>query len=167
VFGVVFAFIIKKNTMSNTYHQIYIHAIFAVKYREALLESTWRKDVFAVIGNLINTAGCNTIIVNGVDDHVHCLFSLKPTVVLCDLMQRVKAISSKYINDHKLTQHHFNWQEGYGAFSHSYSAVPKVKAYVENQEIHHQKETFHHEFKAILNRLGILFEEAYLFEKLI
>lgn len=85
--------------MANTYHQVYIQAVFAVKYKEAVLHNEWRKDVFAVIGNIINETGCKTIIVNGVEDHVHCFFGLKPTVSISELMKTVKAKSSKFIND--------------------------------------------------------------------
>lgn len=66
--------------MANTYHQVYVHFVFAVKYREAVIEKNWRTAVQGVIGNLINETGCKTIIVNGVEDHMHCFAGLKPTV---------------------------------------------------------------------------------------
>jgi len=103
--------------MANTYHQIYLQTVFAVKYREALIKEEWRATLFAVIGNLINEANCKTIIVNGVADHVHCFIGLKPVVSVSELMKTVKAKSSKYINDHSLTANRFEWQEGYGVFS--------------------------------------------------
>ena len=84
--------------MANTYHQVYLHFIFAVKYRNAVLDKKWRSTVFGVIGNLINETGCKTIIVNGVEDHVHCFLGLKPVVSMSELMKTVKAKSSKYIN---------------------------------------------------------------------
>jgi REP element-mobilizing transposase RayT len=93
--------------MANTYHQVYIQAVFAVKYRAAVLDKEWRKEVFAVIGNLINETGCKTIIVNRVEDHVHCFLGLKPTVSISELMKIVKAKSSKYINDIKFLINRF------------------------------------------------------------
>jgi putative transposase len=82
--------------MANTYHQVYLQAVFAVKYRKAVLHKDWRKAVFGVIGNLINETGCKTIIVNGVEDHVHCFLGLKPTVSISELMKTLKAKSSTY-----------------------------------------------------------------------
>lgn len=105
--------------MANTYHQMYVQTIFAVKYRRALIDQEWGNQLFGVIGNLINGTGCKTIIVNGVEDHVHCLIGLIPVVSVSDLMKTVKAKSSKYINDHSLTPMSFRWQEGYCAFSYS------------------------------------------------
>src|SRR3954447_7585740 len=88
--------------MANTYHQIYLQTIFAVKYRKATIGKSWNKQLHAVIGNLINETGGKTIIVNGVEDHVHSFIGLKPTVSVAELMKAVKAKSSKYINDNKL-----------------------------------------------------------------
>lgn len=85
--------------MANTYHQIYLQMIFAVKYRKAVLQEGFRGEVMGVIGTLIKEANCKTIIVNGVEDHVHCLVGLRPIVAVADLMKSVKSKSSKYIND--------------------------------------------------------------------
>ena len=98
--------------MANTYHQIYLQIVFAVKYRAAVLDKTWRNTVQGVIGNLINETNCKTIIVNGVEDHMHCFLGLKPAVSVSELMKTIKAKSSKYINDHSLTKGRFEWQEG-------------------------------------------------------
>jgi|SRR6185312_586992 len=96
--------------MANTYHQIYLQTVFAVKYRKAAIEKEWKTNLFAVIGNLINETNCKNIIVNGVEDHVHCFFGLKPVVSVSELMKTVKAKSSKYINDHALTPERFEWK---------------------------------------------------------
>jgi putative transposase len=93
--------------MANTYHQIHLQTVFAVKYRNAVLDKSWHSQLFGVIGNLINDTGCKTTIVNGVEDHVHCFLGLKPVVSVSELMKTVKAKSSKYINDHHLTKERF------------------------------------------------------------
>ena len=152
--------------MANTYHQVYIQAVFAVKYRTAVLDKEWRSSVFGVIGNLINETGCKTILINGVEDHVHCFFSLKPTISISELMKDVKAKSSKYINDNRLLLNRFEWQEGYGAFSYSRTQVDAVFNYIKNQEKHHAKTTFQEEYRSLLEKFEISFEERYLFEKL-
>lgn len=153
--------------MANTYHQMYIQAVFAVKYRKAVLHKDWRKDVFAVIGNLINETGCKTIIVNGVEDHVHCFLGLKPTISISELMKTVKAKSSKYINDNKFLLDRFEWQVGYGVFSYSQSHINRVYKYIENQEAHHNKESFKKEYLKYLEEYKIPFDERYIFEDLI
>ncbi|MEM0576300.1 IS200/IS605 family transposase [Flavobacterium polysaccharolyticum] len=153
--------------MANTYHQVYIQVVFAVKYRDAVIADDWKTTVFSVIGNLINETGCKTIIVNGVEDHVHCFLGLKPTVSISELMKTVKAKSSKYINDQKLTISRFEWQEGYGAFSYSQSQIDAVYKYVANQEEHHKKKTFKQEYLEFLDKFHIPFEERYVFEELI
>ena len=153
--------------MANTYHQVYIQVVFAVKYREAIIADEWKSTLFGVIGNLINEAGCKTIIVNGVEDHVHCFLGLKPTVSISELMKTVKAKSSKYINDHNLTKSRFEWQEGYGTFSYGHSQINVVYKYIANQEEHHKKQTFKEEYLEFLDKFQIPFDEKYIFEDLI
>lgn len=151
--------------MANTYHQIYLQIVFAVKYRAAVLDKTWRSQVFGVIGNLINEAGCKTIIVNGVEDHVHCFVGLKPVVSVSELLKTVKAKSSKYINDNQLTTERFEWQEGYGVFSYSRSHIDRVYQYIQNQEAHHKKQTFRDEYIEFLKAFNIEFDEQYIFHE--
>src|ERR1700761_4057739 len=153
--------------MANTYHQIYIQTVFAVKYRAAVIDKTWRPQLFGVIGNLINEADCKTIIVNGVEDHVHCFLGLKPSVSVSDLMKRVKAKSSKYVNEHALTPERFEWQVGYGVFSYSRSHVEKVYKYVLNQEEHHKKQSFKDEYLEFLKNYKIDYDENYIFQPLV
>jgi REP element-mobilizing transposase RayT len=152
--------------MANTYHQIYLQIVFAVKYRHAVIDKTWRAQLFGVIGNLINENNCKTIIVNGVEDHVHCFIGLRPVVSLSELMKTVKAKSSKYINDKKLAPQRFEWQEGYGVFSYSQSQVERVYNYIQNQEAHHKKQTFKDEYLTFLKKFKIEYDEQYIFQDL-
>ena len=116
---------------------------------------------------MINETGCKTIIVNGVHDHVHCFFGLKPAIALSDVMQVVKAKSSKYINDNHLTKSHFEWQVGSGLFSYSHSQMDAVYKYVQNQEEHHKKQTFREEYLSFLKKFNAPYDERYIFEDLI
>lgn len=143
-----------------------------MKYRNAMIDKTWQKDLFGVIGSLINETGCKTIIINGVEDHVHCFFGLKPTVAISELMKTVKAKSSKFINDHALTSQRFEWQEGYGrsaaaVFSYSQSQIDVVYKYIQNQEEHHKKHTFKEEYLDFLQKFKISYDEKYIFGDLI
>ena len=153
--------------MANTYHQIYLQTVFAVKYRKAVIDPSWKNKLFAVIGNLINETNCKTIIVNGVEDHVHCFLGLRPVVSVSELMKTVKAKSSKFINDHALTSERFEWQEGYGVFSYSQSQVDRVYKYIENQEAHHKKQTFRDEYLDFLKSFKVNYDEQYIFKDLI
>ena len=153
--------------MANTYHQIYLQTVFAVKYRKAVIHKSWKERLFGVIGNLIKEADCKTIIVNGAADHVHCFIGLKPVVSISDLMKTVKAKSSKYINDNKLTRTRFEWQEGYGVFSYGQSQMNNVYNYILNQETHHKKQTFKDEYLELLKKFKIEYDERYIFQELI
>jgi putative transposase len=153
--------------MANTYHQVYLQFVFAVKYREAIIEKSWRPTLQGVIGNLINETGCKTILVNGIEDHIHCFAGLKPVVSCSELMKTVKAKSSKYINDHQLTKHRFEWQEGFGVFSYGHSQINQVYNYIANQEKHHKKQTFREEYVEFLEKFEVPYDMRYVFEDLI
>ncbi|MDA3928849.1 MAG: IS200/IS605 family transposase [Prolixibacteraceae bacterium] len=152
--------------MANTYSQIYVQCIFAVKYRTALIHNEWRQSLQGIIGNLINESGCKTIIINGDEDHIHCFVSLKPTISISELMKGVKAKSSKYINDHKLVKRRFEWQEGYGVFSYGHSQIGDVYNYISNQESHHKKQTFKEEYLAFLEKFEVPYDQRYIFAEL-
>jgi putative transposase len=152
--------------MANTYHQIYLQTVFAVKYRNAVLDKSWRGQLFGVIGNLINETNCKTIIVNGVADHVHCFLGLKPVVSISELMKSVKAKSSKYINDHKLITERFEWQEGYGVFSYRQNDLDIIYKYIQNQEEHHKTQTFRDEYLDLLKEFNVDYDEQYVFRDL-
>jgi len=153
--------------MANTYHQMYIQSVFAVKYREALITNDVKAPLMAVIGNLINETGCKTILVNGVEDHVHCFFGLKPSVDVSKVMQIAKAKSSKWINESGIFQCRFEWQDGFGAFSYSHSQIEAVFNYIMNQETHHSKQNFTDEYIEMLKKYEVDFNRDYLFDKMI
>lgn len=153
--------------MANTYFQHYAHTTFPVKYRRAKIKSEFRKTLFGVMGNLINDTGCKTIIVNGVEDHVHCFFGFRPSVNISDIMKSVKAKSSKWINESDLLTHRFEWQPGFGSFTYGHSQIDNVFRYIKNQEKHHQKMTFREEYLMFLKKFQIDYDERYLFKELI
>ena len=153
--------------MANTYHQIYLQTVFAVKYRAAVIDKSWGSQLYGVIGNLINETNCKTIIVNGVEDHVHCFVGLRPVVSVSDLMKSVKAKSSKYINDHFLTQARFEWQEGYGVFSYHPSLIDTIYKYIQNQEEHHKIQPFREEYLTLLKEFKVGYDEQYIFQELV
>ena len=153
--------------MANSYHQMYIQTVFVVKYRDAVIEKFWRRELLQVIGNLINETGCKTLLVNGVEDHIHCFIGLIPSVSVSDIMQSTKARSSKWINESGLLKHRFEWQPGFGSFSYSRSHVDRVFRYVQNQEEQHRKRTFRDEYIDMLIKHGVIYDERYIFQDLV
>ncbi len=146
---------------------MYVQAVFAVKYREACLLKSFRAEMFAVMGNLINETGCKNLIVNGIEDHVHCFFSLKPSISVSEVMKNTKAKSSKGLNETGYLPNRFEWQRGFGCFTYSKSHVDRVFRYIQNQEAHHKKETFKSEYMELLAKYEVEFDLRYLFEDLI
>ncbi len=150
--------------MANTYTQIHIHAIFAVKSRIGLIKNEWKNDLYKYMTGIIQRYDHKVLAINGMPDHVHILFGMRPTQSLSDLMQDVKGGSSKWINGQRFVRGYFQWQEGYGAFSYSKSQVPNVISYIRNQEDHHHKKTFLEEYRELLTMFGVEFDERYIFK---
>lgn len=148
--------------MSNTYTQIHIQIIFAVKYRMAMINDKWKDELYKYITGIIQTQKHKLLIINGIADHVHILLGYRPHQSLSDLLQDIKGSSSKWINEKKFTLSKFAWQEGYGAFSYSHSDVSKVINYIKNQEEHHKKLTFLDEYKSFLKTYDVAFDERYI-----
>ncbi|GAB4287388.1 MAG: IS200/IS605-like element ISDra9 family transposase [Marinilabiliales bacterium] len=150
--------------MANTYSQINIHCIFAVKGRENILADHFRYDLFKYIYGILKNKSVFPLAVGGWKDHVHVFFELKPDLKISDLMRFVKASSSKWINENHFLKGKFNWQEGYGAFSYSKSQRNAVVKYIMNQEIHHKNKTFRVEYLDLLKRLEVEYKDQYVFE---
>lgn len=150
--------------MANTYSQINIHCVFAVKYRENVITKSFRDDLHKYMSGILKNDNAFPLAVGGWLDHVHVFFELHPNSKISDLMRDLKASSSKWINDNKLVQGKFQWQEGYGAFSYSRSQRPNVINYILTQEDHHQTKTFKDEYLDLLKKFGIEFKDEYVFE---
>jgi REP element-mobilizing transposase RayT len=153
-----------KNTKSNTYTQIHIQTVFAVQYREALIESAWRERLYQYISAIIQEQGHQILAVGGVANHIHILFGMRPTQSLSSLMMRVKRETSEWINLNGFCKGTFAWQSGYGAFSYSKSQVPRVVNYIHNQERHHAKRTFRAEYLDMLKKSEVKYNEQFIFD---
>jgi REP element-mobilizing transposase RayT len=150
--------------MANTYSQINIQCVFAVKGRENLLTKNFRDDLFKYMSGILKNDNAFPLAVGGWTDHVHVFFELLPDLKISDLMRMLKASSSKWINDNKFLNHKFNWQEGYGAFSYSRSQRNDVIKYIMNQEEHHRKISFKNEYLEMLKSFEVKYDEKYIFE---
>jgi len=152
--------------MSNTFTQIHIQCVFAVKYRDAVIDPVWKERLHKYIISIINNNGHKVLSINSMPDHLHVFFGMRPKQSLSDLMRLVKGDSSEWINKQKLVKGKFRWQEGYGAFSYSKSHTDAVVKYIINQEEHHRKKTFLEEYHEMLEKFEINFEEEYIFKEL-
>jgi REP element-mobilizing transposase RayT len=130
-----------------------------------LIQNKWKDELYKYITGIIQNHNHKLLIINGMADHVHVLFGMRPTQSLSDLMQDIKGNSSLWINDRKLVRGHFEWQEGYGAFSYKKSDVPDVFDYIMNQESHHYRKTFLEEYKELLKEFDVDFANAYIFKE--
>ena len=151
--------------MANTYTQLYFHIVFAVKGRSNYISEQWKDELYKYISGIIANKDQKLMIVNGVPNHIHLLIGTKPNCNLSDLIRDIKANSSKWINEKKFTNFHFEWQTGFGAFTVSQSGVPKAIEYIKNQEEHHRKKTFKEEYVEFLKAYQIDFKDEYLFDE--
>ncbi|MBK5285388.1 MAG: IS200/IS605 family transposase [Bacteroidia bacterium] len=150
--------------MPNTYSQIYIQIVFAVKGRENLISKNHREELHKYITGIVNHREQKMLAVFCMPDHTHLLVGMTPSIAISDLVRDIKAVSSKFINEKKWMKGKFNWQEGFGAFSYSRSQINDVIQYILNQEAHHKKKTFKEEYLDFLRKFEIKYDEQYLFE---
>ncbi len=148
--------------MSNTYTQIHIQVVFAVHNRESLINADWKDELYKYITGIIQNNNHKVLQINGMPDHIHILFGMRPTQSLSDLIKQVKQDSSKWINKQGLVNGKFSWQSGYGAFSYSKSEVSKVVNYIKNQEEHHKKLLFQDEYLKLLKDFNVDYDARYI-----
>jgi putative transposase len=153
--------------MPNTYSQVHLQFVFAVKYRACIIENSWTDELYKYITGIVQQNKHKMICINGMPDHLHILVGMRPTQSISDLLQDIKGSSSKWINDKKLVKGKFEWQEGYGVFSYSKSQIKTVALYIENQEQHHKKTTFREEYLELLKEFEVEYDEKYIFHELI
>ncbi len=152
--------------MANTYTQIHLQFVFAVQNRRSLLQTRWKDQLYKYITGIAQNHGHKMIIINGMPDHLHIVIGMRPTQSISELLQMIKRDSSKWINENKLVSGKFQWQDGFGAFSYSRSQLPALINYVQNQEIHHCKKTFLAEYKELLEKFEVPYENQYLFHEI-
>jgi REP element-mobilizing transposase RayT len=132
--------------------QVWIHAVWSTKNREALLTVVQRKILFQHIRENARNKGIHISVLNGHTDHVHCLFALNPEIPLAKTMQLIKGEASHWANEQKLFGKRLEWAGEYFAASVSESVLEKVKSCINNQEEHHRKITFQQEYEMFLKK---------------
>jgi len=150
--------------MSNTFSQIYLQFVFAVKGRQSLIPKSNKQELHKYITSLVQSRKAKMLAINCMSDHTHLFVGFKPSVLISDFVKQVKVESNEFVKSKKWNTGNFSWQQGYGVFSYGHSQIDRVCKYVLNQELHHKKITFREEYLDFLNKFAIPFEERYLFE---
>jgi putative transposase len=146
----------------STFTQIYYHIVFSTKNREPVLRADGREELFRYIWGIIRNKNSHLYRINAVEDHLHILSSLHPTVALADFIKDIKVASNGWIKERQLFPHFNSWQDGYGAFTASHADKDRLIEYIKNQQEHHRQETFLDEYRRLLKEAGIEFDEKYL-----
>jgi putative transposase len=150
--------------MPETFTQIYIQIVFAVKGRQSLIGPQWEEELYKYISGIVRNKEQKLLAINGMPDHIHLLIGMKPTCCLSDLIREVKKASNQFVNEKRFSRSKFEWQAGFGAFSYSHSNLNAVIAYIQNQKHHHQKKSFRYEYLEFLAKFDISFKDEYLFD---
>ncbi len=150
--------------MPQSLARLHIHLIFSTKNRERILVDGVRTSLHAYMATVLQNLGCPPVLINSVEDHVHILFDLARTVSVSEAVEDVKKHSSKWIKTQGNEFAHFAWQAGYGAFAVSESNVAAVREYIASQQEHHRKKSFQEEYRAVLERHGVAYDERYVWD---
>jgi REP element-mobilizing transposase RayT len=150
--------------MPHSLAAILIHLVFSTKNREPWITASIEPELHAYLTAVLWGCGCCPIAANGTEDHIHLLFGLSRTQALCDVVEEVKKRSSKWLKGKGDELASFYWQAGYGAFSIGQSGVPALRQYIARQKEHHRTRTFQDEFRALLRKYEIEFDERYVWD---
>ena len=133
-------------------------------YRECTIHPKWENELQKYITGIVQKNGHKMLAINGMPDHLHVFFGMKPNQSLSELVRDIKSNSSKWINERNFVKGKFAWQEGYGAFSYGHSQLDNVILYINNQKNHHKKRNFRDEYLDFLKKFDVDFKHEYLFD---
>jgi putative transposase len=150
--------------MANTYTQSYFHLVFAVRNRKALIKKEWRAEMEMYTTGIVQNNGHKMLAISAMPDHIHVLLGYNINQLIPDLVEKIKTSTDSWIKEKKLSQFKFEWQRGYGAFTHSRSQIDTVVKYILSQEEHHKKKQFKAEYLEMLQKNNVDFNPKYLFE---
>lgn len=132
--------------MPHSFNKIWIHAVWSTKKRLPFIHSNVESKIYPFISEQFREQGCPVRIINGMPDHIHCLFLLNPQKTIAEVIKQIKGSSSHFVNQNNFIPEKFSWQKGYAAYSVSESGVGKVFEYIKNQKHRHQKKSFQEEY---------------------
>lgn len=147
--------------MSHTYFAVYQHIVFSTKNRQPHLSPAFRQELFPYLATAINNQQCRALLVGGHQEHIHALVSMGKTILTSDLIKEIKRTSSIWAKEKASSLRDFAWQEGYGAFSVSYSNLDHVREYILHQETHHRQMSWEDEYRTLLDKHGIEYDKRF------
>ena len=150
--------------MANTYSQNFVHLIFAVKFREAMIHPDWEVELHKYISGIVANKGQKMLAINGTANHIHLFIGFKPDCCLSNLVREIKKSSNDFIKENHFTKTPFKWQEGFGSFTYANSQVDVVIKYIQNQKEHHRKKTFQEEYLNFLTKFKADYNPNFLFD---
>lgn len=146
----------------STYTRLIYHIVFATKNRAPVLAESGREELFRYVWGIIKNLDSVLYRIGGVEDHVHLLVDLHPTISIADFVKTVKVASSKWIKEQGLFSEFRGWQDGYAALTHSLADKPALVEYIKNQPEHHRIKSFVEEYREFLEKAGLKLDERYL-----
>ena len=150
--------------MANTYTQCYVHLVFSPKNREALIDKAWKVELEKYITGIVQNRKHKLLAIGAMPDHIHILIGYNLNELIPDLVEEIKTSTNIWIKENRLSKFKFEWQHGYGAFTHSKKQIDTVVNYILTQDHHHKKKSFKDEYLEILTKNGVEFKEEYLFD---
>ncbi|MCD6091442.1 MAG: IS200/IS605 family transposase [Bacteroidales bacterium] len=150
--------------MANTYSQAYFHLVFSPKNSKALICKSWKNELEKYITGIIQNHNHKLLAIGSMPDHIHIFIGYNLNHLIPDLVEEIKTSSNAWIKYNKLSKYKFEWQKGYGAFTHSHSNIDTVVKYILNQEKHHKKESFKDEYQEFLRKNDIKYNDKYIFD---
>ena len=150
--------------MANTYTHLYIHLVFAVKNRNSLIKKEWKDNLEKYISGIVQNNKHKLLAIGTMPDHIHIFIGYNVNQLIPNLVENIKTSSNEWIKTNKLSSFKFEWQKGYGAFTHSRSQLDVVIKYILSQEKHHKKKSFKEEYLEILIKNEIAYKNEYIFD---
>jgi len=150
--------------MPQSLSLVLVHLVFSTKNRAPMIRPEIEPNLHAFLGGIVRDCGCTAIACGGTEDHIHMLCSLSRTIAIASLVEGLKTRSSKWVKTQGRAYDQFHWQNGYGVFSIGKSQEEALKRYIARQKEHHQKASFQDEFRAILRKYGVTFDEQYIWD---
>ncbi|ANH80661.1 transposase [Niabella ginsenosidivorans] len=150
--------------MANTYTQCYLHLVFSPKNREALIAKEWKTNLEKYITGIVQNHKHKLLAIGAMPDHIHIFIGYNVNQLIPDLVEAIKTSSNAWVKQNRFTRYKFEWQRGYGAFTHSHSQVATLVKYVLSQEEHHKRKNFREEYLGLLHEYQIAYKNEYLFD---
>jgi REP element-mobilizing transposase RayT len=151
-----------KRAMPHSYSNLLTHIVYSTKNRKPFIDAALEARLFPYFGGIVRQLGGKLYLVNGVEDHVHLLAELPPTIAVAEAIGKIKGSSTYWIHQSFPERPDFAWQRGYAAFSVSKSKIAAVARYIGGQKEHHREQSFQDEFLELLRRHGVAISEKYL-----